>query len=63
MKTLSQLAMGVVTVGFLLLSSGCVVAPAGPDRREVRDERWCANHPKECDHDRWCADHPYDCGH
>jgi hypothetical protein len=63
MKALSQLAMAAVAVGFVLISSGCVVADRpGPDR-EVRDERWCSNHPNDCDHDRWCADHPNQCGH
>jgi hypothetical protein len=60
MKVLSQLAMGVFIGWFLFLSSGCIVAP-GPERREVRDERWCYNHPRECDHERWCADHPRQC--
>jgi hypothetical protein len=64
MKTLSPLAMGVIAVGYLLLS-GCIVAPppeSRSERREERNERWCANHPHECDHERWCSDHPRDCG-
>jgi len=70
MKTLPHLALGIFTVGFMLLSSGCVVAEHGPgynreereEHREVRDERWCVNHPNECDHARWCSDHPNECG-
>ncbi len=60
MRTMSKLLLHVSTLGFVLLSSGCIIAPP-PDRREERDERWCSNHPRECDHERWCADHPGRC--
>jgi hypothetical protein len=60
MRVFGLFCMGIVNVGFLVLSSGCIVA-AAPDRQEVRDERWCANHPRKCDHVRWCSDHPGQC--
>lgn len=62
MKVLSQLAVAIMVGGYVFLSSGCVVAARPAPAAEARDERWCTNHPRECDHDRWCADHPNECG-
>ena len=61
MKVLNQIALGLIAAGVVLVSSGCVVRPAPGPGPEARDERWCLNHPNECDHARWCADHPNMC--
>ena len=39
MRTMSQLAMGAVTVGFLFLSSGCIIAPEAGQGRGLIVER------------------------
>ena len=57
-NTLTRLIQGGVIAGFLVLSSGCVVAPDGEhDRwaREHQQDRWAREH--ESDRDRHEGDH------
>jgi hypothetical protein len=57
-NTFNRLIQGGVIAGFLVLSSGCVVAPDGEhDRwaREHQQDRWARDH--ESDRDRHEGDH------
>jgi len=48
MNTLNRLIQGSVIGGFLILSSGCVIAPDGEHGRMVGDR----DHERRDDHDR-----------
>jgi hypothetical protein len=54
MWSLRSMLAGFALIGVLLSVSGCIVAPP-------QDERWCYNHPRQCNHDEWCANHPGMC--
>jgi len=63
MNTLSRLIQGGVIAGFLILSSGCVIAPDGDRGRVVREhdrdqERYRHDHDdRRCDdRDEHCRD-------
>jgi hypothetical protein len=54
MKTFNRLIQGSVIAGFLLASSGCIIAPDGHGRddgaheRRDHDERRCDDHDEHC---------------